>query len=223
MPLGLKNAPGTFQNLMRIVLASLWGKFAIAYLDDIIIFSDNWEDHLKHIALVLERIQLFGLTCTPAKCRFGQSSLPYLGNVVTSNVNQAQPRHIDAIQNALTPENRKQLASFLSTCNWLMEYVKRYSDLTAPLTSLLSIKRPYKWTPEHQKAFEAFKDAFKKPQALSRPDPHLTFILQIQTSPIGIGAVLCQETSTGERKVIPYASGKFSDVEYRSPQSSKVV
>ncbi|XP_051155402.1 uncharacterized protein LOC127277975 [Leptopilina boulardi] len=217
MPFGLKNAPGTFQNLMRKVLASFWGEFCIAYLDDIIIFSDTWKNHLRHVALVLERILTFGLTCTPAKCRFGQGSLPYLGHVVTADGNTAQTRHIDAIQNATPPTNRKKLASFLGTCNWLMEYVPRYADLTAPLTNLLSPKRVYKWTQEHQTAFEAVKMAFKQPQVLSRPDPNLVFILQVENSNIGMGAVLFQETLAGERRIISYSSAKFSPTETRYP------
>lgn len=217
MPFGLKNAPGTFQNLMRQVLASFWGEFCMAYLDDIIIFSHSWEEHLVHLAKVLERIQIFGLTCSPAKCRFGQTSLPYLGHVVTANGNEAQPKHIEAIQKASPPRNRKQLASFLGTCNWLMEYVHQYSELTAPLTNLLSVKRPYKWTEVHQKAFEKVQEAFKEPPALSRPDPQLPYVLQIETGSIGMGAVLFQETQTGDRRIISYGSAKFKSAETRYP------
>ncbi|XP_033223263.1 uncharacterized protein LOC117176952 [Belonocnema kinseyi] len=127
MPFGLKNAPGTFQNLMRHVLAGYWGEFCIAYLDYIIVHSDTWEEHPRHVALVLERPHTYGLTCSPQK--YG---------------NHPQPRHVEAILNAAPPRNKKQLASFLDTCNWLMEYIPRYSRLTAPLTDLLSQKRPYR-------------------------------------------------------------------------------
>lgn len=94
MPFGLKNALGTFQNPMRHVMAGYWGDSSIAYLDDIIIYSDTWEDHPRHIALVLERLHAPGLTCSLQKCQFGQSSLPYLGHVVTSDGNHPQPRHV---------------------------------------------------------------------------------------------------------------------------------
>lgn len=149
------NAPGTFQNLMCHVLSSYWGKFCIAYLDDVIIYTENWEDHLRDVSLVLERLHTYGLTCSPTKCHFGKSSLLYLGHNITSDGNQAQPRHVQAIQTAKPPKNRKELSFFIGTCNWLMEYIPRYSELSAPLTNLLSPKRPYKWTLEHQAAFEA--------------------------------------------------------------------
>ena len=71
MPFGLKNAPGTFQSLVRQVLAEKWGVFALAYLDDIIIYSSDWESHLQHLALVLERLAIYGLTISPKKCNFG--------------------------------------------------------------------------------------------------------------------------------------------------------
>lgn len=215
MPFGLKNAPGTFQNLMREVFSSYWGKFCIAYLDDIIIFSSTWEDHLLQLSLVLERLQIYGLTCSPSKCKFGQNKFPYLGHTVTSEGNQAKPCHVEAIQVAQPPRNRKQLSSFLGTCNWLMEYVPNYSLLTCRLTDLLSPKKPYKWTAVHQEAFEAIKRAFKNPAPLSRPDPNLPFILQTDASSLGIGAVLYQEDDSGKRHIISYASAKFSPTESR--------
>ena len=215
MPFGLKNAPGTFQDLMRHVLAGHWGRFCIAYLDDIIVYSESWDDHIHHVGLVLERLRTYGLTCSPEKCRFGEDTLPYLGHVVTSDGNQPQPRHVQAIQDAEPPKNRKALSSFLGVCNWLMEYIPRYSELTAPLTDLLSMKRPYKWTPEIQMAFEKLKDAFRSPTPLSRPDPDLTFILQTDASAIGMGAVLMQQDQEGKRRIISYASAKFQPVETR--------
>lgn len=96
-----------------------------------------------------------------------------------------------------------------------MEYVPNYSILTAPLTGLLTPKKSYKWTPEHQTSFEKVKEAFRSPTPLSRPDPELTFILQTDASALGMGAVLYQEDSTGKRHVISYASAKFSSTEAR--------
>ena len=113
IPFGLKNPPGTFQNLMRQVLAEQWGIFAIAYLDDIIVYSPTYEEHLLHLALVFERLSIYGLTASTKKCSFGQTTLPYLGHVVGISGNSAQPIHIEAIKNASPPRTCKEMRSFL--------------------------------------------------------------------------------------------------------------
>ena len=215
MPFGLKNAPETFQNLMRHVLAGHWGEFCMAYLDDIIIYSGDWDSHIRHVGLTLERLHTYGLTCCPQKCHFGRTDLEFLGHVVTAVGNQAQPRHVEAILNAEPPKNRKQLQLFIGTCNWLMEYIPGYSELAAPLTTLASPKATFKWTTEINSAFEALKEAFRNPNQLSRPDPDLPFVLQTDASAVGMGAVLMQEGPEGERRIISYASAKFSPTEAR--------
>ena len=98
---------------MRYVLAEQWGTFKIAYLDDIIIFSDDWRDYLWHTALVFERLAIYGLTVSPQKCSFGRTNVPYLGHVVSADGNSAQPRHIEAIKSAKPPRTRKELQSFI--------------------------------------------------------------------------------------------------------------
>ena len=136
---------------MLHVLAEKWGTFAIAYLDDIIIFSDDWRDHLRHIALDLERLAIYGLTVSPQKCSFGWTTLHYLGHVVSAAGNSAQPRHIEAIKSAKPPRTRKELQSFIGICNWVKEYIRNSSEVLAPLTDLLSPKHPYKMTPERER------------------------------------------------------------------------
>ena len=215
MPFGLKNAPGTFQNLMRHVLAGHWGEFCMAYLDDIIVYSGDWDSHIRHVGLILERLHTYGLTCSPQKCHFGRTDLEFLGHVVTTDGNHAQPRHVEAILNAEPPKNRKQLQSFIGTCNWLMEYIPKYSELAAPLTTLASPTVVFKWTPEINHAFQVLKEAFRNPSQLSRPDPDLPFVLQTDASAVGMGAVLMQIGPNGNRRIISYASAKFSKTETR--------
>ncbi|XP_033222580.1 uncharacterized protein LOC117176448 [Belonocnema kinseyi] len=200
---------------MRQVLAEQWGSFAIAYLDDIVIYSANWEEHLTHLGLVLERLAIYGLTVAPKKCCFGKTSLPYLGHIVGTGGNTTQPVHIEAIRNAPAPRNSKALRSFIGLCNWVKEYIPNSSEILAPLTNMLSTKRPFKWTNELQEKFERAKLAFQNPQSLSRPDPNLTFVLQTDASAKGMGAVLMQEGLDGKRRIISFASAKFSDTESR--------
>ena len=210
MPFGLKNAPSTFQNLMRHVLAEQWGRFAIAYLDDIIVYSQTWEEHLLHLSLVVERLEIYRMTGSPTKCSFFQTSLPYLGHIINETGNSPQPKHLDAILNAEPPRTRKALQYLIGTMNWLGEYIPHYSELISPMTDLLSPKRAYRWTKEDQESLEKAKVAFSNHLPLSRLDPSLPFILQTDASAKGLGAVLMQQEPNGKRRIISYASAKFS-------------
>ena len=215
MPFGLKNAPCTFQNTMKEILGTFWRKFVIAYLDDLIVYSYTEEEHLNHLALIFERLEIYGLSCNPKKCHFGKTKLEYLGHIVTSDGNQAQPEHIQAILEANPPRTRKELRSFHGTCGWLREYIPHFAITAAPLTDLLAVSRPFKWTAAAQESFEKIKALIKKPLALSRPNPQLPFILQTDASAKGMGAVLFQENKEKKKLIISYASAKFSPTESR--------
>lgn len=216
MPFGLKTAPMTFQKLMaREVLVGYLHRFCMVYLDDIIVYSETWEQHLNHLRKVFERLQQHGLICAPEKCHFGKRTLEYLGHVVTENGNQPQNQHVLQIQKAPTPTNRKTLRQFLGLCNWLREYVPRYATLAAPLTDLLSTKHKWNWTEEAENAFYQIKQELQKPLVLSRPDPTRTFVLQTDASKEGTAAVLYQERPDGTRDIISYASSRFNPAEQK--------
>lgn len=215
MPFGLKNAPATFQRMMtQEVLTGHLRKFCLVYLDDIIIFSENWEDHVRHLHLVLERLQEHNLTCSIEKCHLGQTALKYLGHIITQDGNQPQPEQLTQIRQATNPRSRKELRSFLGLCNWLREYIPKFAEIAAPLTDLLSGKTRFKWSPTQQAAMEKIQEAFEKPLELKRPIPDTPFVLQTDASGIGIAAVLYQQTET-ERRVISYASARLSPAETR--------
>ena len=213
MPFGLKNAPCTFQNLMREVLGTYWRKFAIAYLDDIIIYSNTVEEHLVQLSLVLEKLEFYGLTCNQKKCYFGKKKLDYLGHVVTTEGNQPQPEHVRAILEASPPKNRKELRKFLGICGWLREYVPRFAETAADLTDLLNTNKKYQWSLTSQTAFEKIKQLMNQPLTLDRPDPTLPFIIQTDASGRGMGAILMQEDAEKRKRVISYASAKFTPTE----------
>ncbi|CAB0041804.1 unnamed protein product [Trichogramma brassicae] len=213
MPFGLKGAPGTFQRLMaQEVLSGYMGKFCIGYLDDIIIHSKTYEEHLYHLALVLERLSIHNLTCSPEKVRLGYQSLEYLGFNITGEGNEAKEEYLKEIQKTPTPTTIKQLQSFIGACQWLHEYLPNLAITLAPLTELLK-KRTLHWTPEAQKAFEEAKNRFSGPLRLSRPSAGKPFILQTDASQLGMGSVLYQEREDGQRNIIAYASAKFNPTE----------
>ena len=181
---------------MKEILGIFWKKFVIAYLDDLIVYSYTEEEHLNHLALIAKRLEIYGLSCNPKKCHFGKTKLEYLGHIVTSDSNKAQPEHIQAILEANPPRTRKELQSFHGTCGWLREYIPHFAITAAPLTDLLAVSRPFKWTAVAQESFEKIKALIKKPLVLSRPNPQLPFILQTDASAKGMGAVLLQDHFT---------------------------
>ena len=160
-------------------------------------------------------MSIYGLTASPKKCSFGQTTLPYLGHVVGISGNSALPIHIEAIKNASPPRTRKEMRSSLGICNWVKEYIPNSSLILAPWPDMLSPKRAYKMTPEKLRDFEAAKLAFQSLKTLSRPDVSLKYVLQTDASARGMGAVLMQEEHDGKRRIISFASAKFSPTEAR--------
>jgi hypothetical protein len=157
-------------------------------LDDIIVFSATYEEHISHLRQIFERLQEFGLRCAPGKCRFGVNELPYLGHIVGQDGNRPQERHLVQIRDAVPPRTKRQLQSFLGLANWLREYVPLYATIAAPLTDLLVAKKPFRWTDAAQKAFDDLKTAIDQPLLLHRPDASREYVLQTDASGLGVAA-----------------------------------
>ncbi|CAB0034671.1 unnamed protein product [Trichogramma brassicae] len=214
MPFGLKGAPGTFQRMMaQEVLTGYLNKFCLVYLDDIVVYSRTWGEHLQHLGQVLERLSAHRLTCATDKIRLGERSIEYLGFIVNPEGNEAKPEYIRSVLDTPPPRTKKQLLAFLGTCNWLQEYVPRLATTLAPLTDLLREKRGLRWTGPAQRAFEEVKTALNHPLRLARPLKNEKYILQTDASSRGMGAVLFQQPEGEGRRIIAYASAKFSVTE----------
>lgn len=211
---GLVNAGRTCNHLInQEVLAGYVHDFCLSYADDIVIFSNTWEDHLTHVALVLERLQIYGFACSLEKCHFGRRELAFLGHIIKSECNEAKPEHIRAVIEAQPPRTRKDLQKFLGICLWISEYIPNYSRIAAPMTNLLSPKRLYRWTAEAQQSFEAVKKACSRPLRLHRPSAGRRFYLQTDACDVGTGAVVYQLKDDGTRCIISHASAKFTKAE----------
>ncbi|GBM04413.1 Transposon Ty3-I Gag-Pol polyprotein [Araneus ventricosus] len=139
MPFGLVNAPYFFSKLMAQVLENCEA-FAVPYLDDIAIYSDNWEDHLKHVDEVLKRIGDAQLTIKPSKCKFAQKRTKYLGRIVGGGVRSPAEAKIKAVMDFPTPTTKTQIRAFLGLAGYYSHYVKNFSLIAAPLTHVLKGK-----------------------------------------------------------------------------------
>jgi hypothetical protein len=214
LPFGLKNSPMTFVRLMNEVLRGYLDEFVQIYLDDIVIFSENLNEHRYHLDKVLERLMRFGLTCHAKKCRIGSTEISFLGHLVDSEGIHKQPEKLECINNFPVPNNVRDLRRFLVICNWYSQFVDNYADAVAPLTDRLKKDSKWVWTETEQKAFDNIKSALYKSPKLSPPDYSEPFWLQTDASELGTGAVLFQRGDRSEeRRIITYASQKFSETQ----------
>uniref|UniRef100_A0A8C5GD01 Gypsy retrotransposon integrase-like protein 1 n=1 Tax=Gouania willdenowi TaxID=441366 RepID=A0A8C5GD01_GOUWI len=215
MPFGLHGAPATFQRLMDQVLCE-FSDFASAYLDDIVIYSTTWEDHLEHLEKVLGRLQSAGLTINPAKCFFAKAETEYLGFIIGNGLIKPQVSKIHAIESCPLPETRKQLRSFLGMAGFYHRFIPHFSARAASLTDRTGSKCPNKvlWTKEAEAAFRDIQHSMSKSPVLYSPDFKKHFILQTDASERGLGAVLIQE-SAEKRHPVAFISRKLFPREVR--------
>ncbi|XP_062839805.1 uncharacterized protein LOC103279995 [Anolis carolinensis] len=215
LPFGLKNSPATFQRLVDKVLSGL-GSFCVAYIDDIGIFSNSWEDHLKHLDLVLKRLKEAGLTIKASKCKLGNNTTKYLGHLVGGGCIRPDPTKVEAIHNWPIPKTKKQVRSFLGLAGYYRKFIPSFSDLAAPLSDLTKKKNPNQiiWTPNCQSAMDKLKKAITSNSVLKAPDFEIPFILTCDASDAGLGAVLSQKDPEGEDRPILFLSKKWHTHEY---------
>ena len=131
--MGLKNSPNIFQRLMEAVLRGLSWTSCLVYMDDIVVFSTNWTDHIKHIREVFERLQKAGLKLKPSKCFFGKSSINYLGHFVSKDGISPDPEKVSAVTNYPVPKSIKDVRAFLGLSGYYRKFIKNYAQIANPL------------------------------------------------------------------------------------------
>ena len=207
MPFGMKNAPATFQRMVNKLVRDIDG--CEGYIDDVVIFSDNWSDHIRQIKRFFQIMREAKLTINLMKSEFGKATVKYLGHIV----GQGQVRPLDAkiqtIAKFPIPTSRKELARFLGMAGYYRNFCLNFSDIAAPLTNLLSKKVKFVWTDDCQMAFDKVKLLLQKSPVLKSPDYEKPFKLIIDSSDVGTGSVLVQEASDGLDHPVSYFSKKF--------------
>ncbi|KAL1914349.1 uncharacterized protein VTP21DRAFT_8988 [Calcarisporiella thermophila] len=215
LPFGLCNAPATFMRLMNETFAPFLDKCVLVYLDDILIYSKNYQEHLTHIRKVLEILQKNKLYAKLQKCEFAKTSVEFLGHVITGEGIATDSKKTDAISEWPTPKSVTELRSFLGLCNFYLRFVKGFARIAAPLTSALSNTTDLKWTPECQQAFNKLKEALTQTPILSPPDYEKGFEIYADASDFAVGAVLCQQNDEGVPRPIAFMSKKLTRTQRR--------
>ena len=206
MPFGMKNAPATFQRLISNLIRDL--PKCEGYIDDIIIYSDTWKEHMHQLQEFLEKLSQAKLTANLVKSEFGKATVTYLGHVVGQGHVRPIQAKVEAIAGFPVPTSRKELMRFIGMTGYYRKFCPNFSDVTAPLTSLLSKKVKFTWSENCQRSFEKVKMLLQSAPVLIAPDFNKPFKLTVDASDLGAGAVLMQEHS-GIDHPICYFSKKF--------------
>ncbi len=178
MPFGLVNSPSVFQAFVNDVFRDMLNHWVIVYIDDILIYSDSYEDHVKQVRSVLQRLLTHQLYAKIEKCEFHQTSVSFLGYVISSGGVAMEDKKVQAVIDWPQPVTLKEL---------------QRSTVAAPMTSMLKRGRQrLVWTPAAIAAFQKLKERFTTAPILHHPDPEREFTVEVDASSTGIGAILSQ-------------------------------
>ncbi len=221
MPFGLCNAPATFQRMMDEVLEEVGWKIGRDYIDDLIIGSKSFEEHLEHIERLFGCLQKAKLQVKLSKCRFGRRKVIFLGHEVSDQGVRPNPAKVEAIQKMLPPTDIKGLRRFLGMTSYYRRFIQNYATIAEPLNRILQKGALYKWNDACQAAFEALKSKLMTAPILVFPDFNQPFQLITDASDFGLGAVLAQKDKEGLERVVAYASRTLQKPERRYSVTEK--
>ena len=214
VPFGLAQVPAYFQLLMNKVLKGL--KFAMTYLDDIIIFSQDESQHLEHLDIVFSHLREAGLKMKRSKCDFFKSEIHYLGHLISPEGISPLPNKLDSIKHMPVPNSTKEIKQFLGLTGYYRKFVPRFADISRPLTTLTKKDAKFEWTSACQKSFELLKEALCGEPVLKYADTSKLYTLCTDASRYGWAGVLTQPhimtidgKSTTTDHPVAFVSGLF--------------
>ena len=216
VPFGLCSAPATFSRLMDQVLAGLQWEACLFYLDDIIVFTATWEEHLTRLWQVFERLRHAQLKFGAEKCMFAAKEVSYLGHRVTSEGLLPDPTLLKAIREIGTPKNATEVRTFLGLAGYYRRYVKNFATIVGPLHALTRKDAVFHWSPECQHAFDHLKTLVASSPITAFPDFNLPFRLYTDASTAGLGAILAQ-VQEGKERIICCTSRSLNQAEKAYP------
>ena len=212
MPFGLSNAPSNFQAHINRCFSDMIDIYLQIYLDDFLIYSKSYDEHVQHVRSVLQRVIDSNLQVNLKKCTFHTQKVSFLGYEVSNVGVNMLPNRVKAIQEWEAPTNLKALQSFLGFCNFYRGFIHQYSEIVVPLTNLTKKNVPYVWTDLQQKSFDKLKQEFMGANVMRHFDRSLPVILETDASDFAISGILSQEFPDGIHP-IGYLSRKLRAAE----------
>jgi hypothetical protein len=213
MPFGLTNCPATFQRHVNEVLRAFVDRFVIVYLDDILIYSNNIEEHTQHVRQVFEVLRKNELYAKVEKCEFHTTSVEYLGFKISPKGIEMDPKKVETITTWTPPTTATGVRSFLGFANFYRRFIYEYSRVASPLFGLLKKDITFNWTLQCNQAFEDLKERFTTGPILKHFEGNRPTRIETDASDYAIAAVLLQEGDDGELHPIAFASRTLAPAE----------
>ncbi|GKA71443.1 putative reverse transcriptase domain-containing protein [Tanacetum coccineum] len=201
MPFGLTNAPAVFMDLMNRVCKPYLDKFVIVFIDDILIYSKNKQEHEEHLKLILELLKKEELYAKFSKCEFWIPKVQFLGHVIDNQGIHVDPTKIESIKDWASPKSPTEIRQFLGLAGYYRRFIKGFSKIAKPMTKLTQKKVKFEWGDKQETAFQLLKQKLCSAPILALPEGSEDFIVYYDASIKGLGVVLMQR-----EKVIAYAS-----------------
>ena len=212
MPFGLTCAPSVFQRLMDLVLCGLTYETCLVYLDDIIVFSRDFDSHVERLREIFSRLKSANLKLHMKKCCLFQQRVSFLGHVLTKDGIEVQPEKVEAVRDWPTPRSLTEVRSFVGLCSYYRRFISGFADMAAPLHDLTRKNARFRWGPEQDGAFRQLKRRLMTAPILGMPRDEGTYYLDADASDVGLGAVISQDQD-GQEVVLAYSSRILSKQE----------
>lgn len=218
LPFGLRSAPAIFQRVLAgVIRKNKLDVFTVNYIDDILVFSKTYEEHVYHVEQVLQALHKQGFKLNKNKCKFAQEKITYLGHEIGSNMlsNMIKPinDNLVAIKKFPTPKTKTQVRQFLEKINFYLEFIPNHVTLLDPLRNLLRKKVPFNWTEECRNSFNSTKEYLCTAPALAIFDPEAPIFIFTDASIEGVGAILKQPQEDNSLKPVFFFSRKLTDAQ----------
>lgn len=216
LPFGLKTSPAIFQRIMcNIIRKHKLGEFAVCFIDDILLFSKSFSNHVEHLEKLFHAIKSEGLKLKFTKCTFAADSVKYLGHVIQNNSVKPLKDNLISIKNFPTPKTQKNVRQFLGKINFYHKYVPNIAIKLEPMHNLLRKGQTFTWSKACQESFDEMKEILCSQPILTIFDPNLPIKIYTDASILGVGAVLKQPQENNEEKPVAYFSKKLNEVQKR--------
>ena len=193
LPFGLKNSPSFFILMGNKVLKGLTSKLCSIYIDDIIVWSITFDEHLDHLSQIFDRLRAANLKLKPSKCNFAKSGVLYLDHIISGQGVSINPEKVEIVKSIPLPKSQHDVHAFLGLTNYYRTHVRNYVKIASPLNKLLSKDVPFKWTDDCDKAFQLLKDMLTSAPILAFPDMTKSFILTCDASGSALSYNLSQK------------------------------
>lgn len=213
LPFGLKNSPAAFNSLLAHVFKGLTFKSVLCYIDDILVYSRDFDTHLQHLQEVFDRLSAARLKLHPKKCSFALQKVLYLGHYLSAQGMEVDRSKVEIVEQYPRPKNQKELRSFIGFVGFYRRFVRKFCHLANPLHQLLRKDVEFLWDDVAEKSFNALKSALCNAPVLSYPDFSRPFKIQCDASILGISYILAQEDSSGKEHPICYGGRSLTPAE----------